>query len=72
LRNIGYTNCAIIDFHIVDILVDHSLMQKPKTLTIKRYEEIEMVLEKIAENWSLNLAVLDLVLLFMETAQILK
>ncbi len=72
LRNIGYTNCAIIDFHIVDILVDHGIVEKPKTLTKKKYEEIENVLEKIAQNKNLNLAELDLILWFMETGQILK
>lgn len=72
LRNIGYDNCAIIDFHIVDILVDHGIVKKPKTLTKKKYKEIEEVLEIIAENKGLNLAELDLILWFMETGQILK
>ena len=72
LRNIGYDNCSIIDFHIVDILVDHGLIVKPKTLTKHKYEEIERVLEAIAEINKLTLAELDLVLWYLETGQILK
>ncbi|MHA1110256.1 MAG: N-glycosylase/DNA lyase [Promethearchaeota archaeon] len=72
LRNIGYDNCSIIDFHIVDILVDHGLIGKPKTLTKRKYEEIEHVLEVIAEINELTLAELDLVLWYLETGQILK
>ncbi|MFX0087448.1 MAG: N-glycosylase, partial [Candidatus Hodarchaeota archaeon] len=29
LRNIGYTEYAIVDFHIVDLLVKHNLIEKP-------------------------------------------
>jgi N-glycosylase/DNA lyase len=72
LRNIGYDNCSIIDFHIVDILVDNGVIEKPKTLTKRKYEEIERVLETIAEINGLTLAELDLVLWYLETGQILK
>ncbi|TFG20394.1 MAG: N-glycosylase/DNA lyase [Promethearchaeota archaeon] len=72
LRNIGFDNCAIIDFHIIDILVNHSLISKPKTLTQRKYEEIERVLENIAQLKELTLAELDLVLWYLETGQILK
>ena len=52
--------------------MDHGIVKKPKTLTKKKYKEIEEVLEIIAENKNLNLAELDLILWFMETGQILK
>lgn len=45
LRNIGYKNFAIIDFHIIDLLSSHRLIKKPKTLTKKKYLEIERVLQ---------------------------
>ena len=32
LRNIGYRNCAILDFHIIDLLSDYNLIKKSKTL----------------------------------------
>jgi N-glycosylase/DNA lyase len=30
LRNVGYDNHAIIDFHIIDLLIKNKLIQKPK------------------------------------------
>jgi N-glycosylase/DNA lyase len=74
LRNIGYKNLAIIDFHIVDLLVDNELIERPnsKCLTKKKYLEIESVLKKIADKSKLNLAELDLYLWYMETGKILK
>jgi N-glycosylase/DNA lyase len=74
LRNIGYKNLAIIDFHIVDLLVDNGLIERPnsKCLTKKKYLEIESVLKKIADKSKLNLAELDLYLWYMETGKILK
>jgi N-glycosylase/DNA lyase len=72
LRNIGFNNYAIIDFHIVDILVKHQLIKKPKYLTKTRYLEIEKVLEYIGKKTNLTLAELDLYLWYMETSKILK
>ena len=72
LRNIGYKNLAIIDFHIVDVLVRHGLIKKPKTLTKRKYLEIEGVLKKIADRVGLSLAELDLYLWYMETGVVLK
>ena len=72
LRNIGYTNLAIIDFHIIDLLVKHKLIERPKTLTAKKYIEIENLLKEIAKKLDLNLAELDLYLWYMETGKVLK
>ncbi len=72
LRNIGYTDVAIIDFHIVDLLADYRLVKKPKTMTKRNYLKIEKLLRKIAENVNLNLGELDLYLWYMETGKILK
>ncbi len=72
LRNIGYTEFAIVDFHIVDVLVRHGLIQKPKTVTKRRYLEIEETLKRIAQKVNLNLAELDLYLWYMETGKVLK
>ena len=72
LRNIGYTDYAIIDFHIVDWLVKHKFINEPKTLTKNKYLEIEDVLRKIAESNKINLAELDLYLWYQETGKILK
>ena len=72
LRNIGYKNYAIVDFHIIDLLVKHELCQRPKTLTKKKYLEVENLLRQIAAELNLNLAELDLYLWYLETGKILK
>jgi len=72
LRNIGFENLAIIDFHIIDSLVDAGLIEKPKTITPKKYLEIETMLKKIAEKSGMNLAELDLYLWCNETGKVLK
>lgn len=72
LRNIGFQNAAIIDFHIVDLLARHNLIEKPKTMTKKKYLEIEAVLSKLAERLGMSLAKLDLYLWLLETGKVLK
>jgi len=72
LRNIGFTNYAIIDFHIIDLLVRHGLINRPKTLTKRKYLEIENILKNLAGKLNLNLAELDLYLWFLETGKVLK
>lgn len=72
LRNIGFKNYAIIDFHIVDLLVKYGLVEKPKTMTKMKYLEIEEILQDIGKRVNLNMAELDLYLWYMETGRILK
>jgi N-glycosylase/DNA lyase len=72
LRNIGFDNYAIIDFHIVDLLVNYNIIKRPKTLTKKRYFEIESELKKIARKTNLSLAELDLYLWYLETGKVMK
>ena len=74
LRNIGYKNLAIIDFHIIDLLVKNNLIEKPKSKSLapKKYIEIENLLRKIAEKTNLSLGELDLYLWYEETGKILK
>ena len=72
LRNIGFDDYAIIDFHIIDILTNHNLIKKPKTITKKKYVEIENILKKLAKKTNLTLSELDLYLWYMETGKILK
>ena len=68
----GFDDYAIIDFHIIDILVDNKIIKKPKTLTKKRYLEIEDKLRGLADKTALTLAELDLYLWYLETGKILK
>jgi N-glycosylase/DNA lyase len=74
LRNIGFKNLAIIDFHIIDLLANHGLIEKPKnkSLTPKKYIEIENVLHEISKKSGLSLGELDLYLWYLETGKILK
>ena len=72
LRNIGYKDVAIIDFHIVDLLVEEKLIEQPKTITPKKYLEIEQILDNLGKKVNLNLAELDLYLWYLETGKILK
>jgi N-glycosylase/DNA lyase len=72
LRNIGYDDFAIIDFHIVDLLVKQRLIEKPNNLNPKKYVEIEKLLRDMALKSNLTLAELDLYLWYMETGKILK
>ena len=72
LRNIGYRDFAIIDFHIIDLLVKFNIIERPKTLTKKKYLEIEAILKKLGDKLYLDMGKLDLYLWYMETNEVLK
>jgi len=74
MRNVGFKNVAIIDFHIIDLLVKEKLIPKSeaKSLSKNQYLKIENVLREIAGKAGLNLAELDLYLWYMETGKVLK
>ncbi|MFH1325500.1 MAG: N-glycosylase/DNA lyase [archaeon] len=74
LRNIGCKNVAIIDFHIIDLLAKHDLIEPliSKSLTEKKYLEIENILEKLAKATNTSLGELDLYLWYEETGKVLK
>lgn len=72
LRNVGFKNVAIIDFHIIDLLARYGLIEKQKSLSAKKYLEIERLLESIAKKTGVTLAELDLYLWCMETGKVLK
>ncbi|MGC9554861.1 MAG: N-glycosylase/DNA lyase, partial [Thermoplasmatota archaeon] len=73
LRNVGYTDVAIIDRHILRVMYRYGLIEKiPDSLSRKRYLELERVLERVADHLGITLAELDLYLWYMETGKILK
>ncbi|MBU2561428.1 MAG: N-glycosylase/DNA lyase [Nanoarchaeota archaeon] len=72
LRNIGHDDVAIVDFHIIDFLVDHGAVERPKTITPRKYVEIEDVLKKIGLGAGMDMAELDLYMWYCETGKILK
>jgi N-glycosylase/DNA lyase len=72
LRNIGYESLAIVDFHIVDLLERCTLAERPKTITPKKYLELEHCLEKLGRKAGMSMAELDLYLWYIETGKVLK
>ena len=72
LRNIGFMDVAIIDRHILNLLVEYGFIKKPKNLNRIRYLEIEQVLEKLAKKTNLSQGELDFYLWYMKTGKILK
>jgi len=72
LRNIGFTDYAILDFHIIDVLAEHKLIRRPKTLSKKNYLRIEGKLRELSSKLGLRLSELDLYLWYLETGKILK
>jgi len=72
LRNVGYLELAIVDFHIIDILADNGLIERPKVLTKQKYLEIEDVLKGMASKLGMSLGELDLYLWYLETGKVLK
>ena len=75
LRNMGFKDVAIVDFHIIDLLKKENLIEfdrKKQTLSEKKYLEIEKILEDLAKKLEMNLAELDLYLWYLETGKVLK
>lgn len=73
LRNVGYTDRAILDRHILGLMEEYSLIkQKPKTITKKSYYEMEEILAKFCKTVDMTQAELDLYLWFMKNNNILK
>lgn len=72
LRNIGFLDYAILDFHIIDILERNEIITRPKTLTPKKYIEIEDKLRTFSKKLGLQLGVLDFYLWYLEVGEILK
>ncbi|MFH1404329.1 MAG: N-glycosylase/DNA lyase [Candidatus Altiarchaeota archaeon] len=72
LRNIGFSDYAIIDFHIIDVLVEYGLLARPKSISRKKYLEIEGVLRGLAAGMGMSLGELDLYLWYLETGKVLK
>ncbi len=73
LRNVGQKDLAIIDRHVLDVMQGFGMIEeKPKTLTPKRYVELENKLKVLAEKVGMSMAELDLYLWYMKTGEILK
>ncbi|MFW5902736.1 MAG: N-glycosylase/DNA lyase [archaeon] len=72
LRNVGYLDLAILDRHILRCMEKNEFIEIPKTLTEKRYLDIEKKFNKFSEEIDLMPGKLDLFLWYMETGEIKK
>ncbi|AGK60325.1 Thermostable 8-oxoguanine DNA glycosylase [Archaeoglobus sulfaticallidus PM70-1] len=72
MRNVGYLNFAILDRHILKLLSSEGIIEKPKTLSRRKYLEIEKVFVEIAEKLSMSPGELDLNLWYLSTGKVLK
>ena len=72
LRNTGSTGLAILDRHIINVMVEHNLIERPKTITPKKYLEIEEKFNLMAKRLNMSVAKLDLLLWYTKTGEVLK
>ncbi len=72
LRNTGSENIAILDRHILSLMKEHNIIEKPKTLTKKSYLEIEEKFNKLASEIKMTPAKLDLCMWYLKTGRVLK
>ena len=71
LRNIGFDDYAIVDFHILDLLNKYNV-NITRPLTKSKYLGVENILRNLAVKLDLTLAELDLYLWYIETGKVLK
>jgi N-glycosylase/DNA lyase len=74
LRNIGHgRDLAILDRHILKNLVNMNLIEEiPKTLTPKKYFEIENTMKIFCKNNKMSMGHIDLILWSTETGEMFK
>jgi N-glycosylase/DNA lyase len=73
LRNVGYDDVAILDRHILAVLRESGIIKEaPKTLTRRRYLEIEELFKKLAKKVDLSPGELDLYMWCMKAHCVLK
>lgn len=73
LRNVGYKNVSIIDLHVLNLLLRFDLLrERPRSLSRRKYLEIESLLEDVARRTGTPLGELDLYLWYLETGKVIK
>ena len=71
LRNLGYKNFAILDRHVLKSLMGLGIIYEiPKTLNRRIYLKIEENLRKVANEFGMSLAELDLYLFYISSGKI--
>ncbi|MBW3000771.1 N-glycosylase, partial [Candidatus Woesearchaeota archaeon] len=73
LRNVGYFDVAILDRHVLNLMYEDGVIKEiPKTLSKKKYLEIENKFLQLASKLGMSPAELDLYLWSMKTGVVLK
>ncbi len=72
LRNIGFFEYAILDRHIINSLIDNGVIGVHKTLTPRKYLEIEQKMGKICKKLEMSQGELDIYIWYIKTGKILK
>lgn len=73
LRNLGYENLAILDRHILRNLKKYNVIKEiPKSLTDKRYMDVESKFKKFSKKVNIPLDELDLLFWATETGKVFK
>lgn len=73
LRNVGYFDLAVLDRHILNLMKDDGIIaEKPKSLTKKKYLEIEDKFRRLASKLGMSCAELDLYMWYLKTGWVLK
>jgi len=73
LRNVGYKDVAILDRHILNLMVEYKIIkEKPKSLSKKVYLKIEKEFNSIASQFKMSPAELDFYMWYMKTNMVLK
>ena len=72
LRNVGYFDLAIVDKHVSRFVTASGLVSPFKSLTKRKYLEIEAKLTELARRYGMAVGVLDLFIWHVETGTVLK
>ncbi|MFA5019727.1 MAG: N-glycosylase/DNA lyase [Candidatus Pacearchaeota archaeon] len=73
LRNTGSNNLAILDRHILNLMLENKLISEvPKPITKNKYLEIEKEFFKLASQLNMSPAELDLYMWYMKTGEVMK
>jgi len=73
LRNVGHTDLAILDRHIINLMLEHNLLkEKPKSLNKKNYLAIEQDFNSLANKLKMSPAKLDLYMWYLKAGEVLK
>ncbi len=72
LRNTGHEELAILDRHILNLMDDYGMIERPKSLTRKSYLEIEQKFNGLARSLNMSPSKLDLHMWYLKTGEVLK